>query len=171
MTRPKRPTVRVNAVARVGDAIHADVTSPDGLRRLHILPADTIEWRAAEYGMDPDDDALLGMVIAEPYLDGVAPADPDLTLATAPTIKEARTHHLSRLAALEVDMPAAARADLRRHSVVDPEAIEVKGQIVDMMRREHVERQRQEKDRPAGDRIDKLRERLRGGNTKERRNA
>lgn len=79
-----------------------EVDRGDGVveRIAHIMPVDTFEWRAAEYGIDPADfDTLLDIVIHEPYLPPLSPSDPPLLMA-APTVKSAREEHLARIADL-----------------------------------------------------------------------
>ncbi|MFA5886098.1 MAG: hypothetical protein WDA60_19770 [Acidimicrobiia bacterium] len=78
------------------DVLHAELHDQDGramwmletevtrdgeppVRLTHVLPADAMAWRAAEYGLDIDRDLdeLLEVVLVEPYLDPPAPgADP-----------------------------------------------------------------------------------------------
>ncbi len=42
---------------------------PDRSTHLHIFPHTTFEWRAAEYGVDPDDvDTLIDIVLHEPFI-------------------------------------------------------------------------------------------------------
>ncbi|MGI5292638.1 hypothetical protein ACQEVF_58855 [Nonomuraea polychroma] len=42
---------------------------PDGGRVLHTFPHSTLEWRAAEYGIDHEDlDTILDVILHEPYL-------------------------------------------------------------------------------------------------------
>lgn len=65
--------------------------------RAHVMPEDTLEWRAAELGIDPaDTDTLLRIVLVEPYLTDDT-ADPNRALHTAETTVDARTHHLQRI--------------------------------------------------------------------------
>ncbi|MFG1709250.1 hypothetical protein ACFLIM_39270 [Nonomuraea sp. M3C6] len=64
---------------------------PDGGRILHTFPHSTLEWRAAEYGIDPaDSDTLLDVILHEPYLpnedDPLAQIDP----ATSKLLAEVR---------------------------------------------------------------------------------
>lgn len=58
---------------RQGDwwLVETTITADDGTtsRMLHRFPAETMEWRAAEYGIDPTDvETLLGIVMVEPWL-------------------------------------------------------------------------------------------------------
>jgi hypothetical protein len=42
---------------------------PDGVAHMHLVPHSTFEWRAAEYGIDPDDmDTMLDIVLHEPWI-------------------------------------------------------------------------------------------------------
>ncbi|MFJ8995610.1 hypothetical protein ACIRQH_35045 [Streptomyces sp. NPDC102279] len=102
-----------------------DMIKPDGTGHRHIFPKVTLEFRAAEYGIDPTDvDTLLDIVLHEPYaphpddpLKGEDPAatagllSPALvsrgtarkgdliptTLYTAPDVATAREAHLLRV--------------------------------------------------------------------------
>jgi hypothetical protein len=50
-------------------------TRPDQNTHLHVFPHNTFEWRAAEYGFDPDDvDGLLQVILYEPFIPD--PSDP-----------------------------------------------------------------------------------------------
>lgn len=56
--------------------------APDGGREHHSFPLEALEWRAAEYGIDPTDtEALLDLIVHEPYVPD--PADPANVLADA----------------------------------------------------------------------------------------
>ncbi|MER6171372.1 hypothetical protein [Streptosporangium sp. NPDC001681] len=47
----------------------------EGMEGSHSFPHSTLEWRAAEYGIDPDDvDTLLDVILHEPYM--ASPDDP-----------------------------------------------------------------------------------------------
>lgn len=87
----------------------------------HAFPEDTLEWRAAEYGIDPADmETLLEVVLYEPHLTH-DPYDPDL-LDVAETVDKARTHHLARIGQLRGTgrVRAATRVeilDARRRAV------------------------------------------------------
>lgn len=141
--------IRLNAVEREGDWIHADLTRPDGLRHRLSFPADTLEWRAAEYGIDPTDlDTLLDMVLSEPFLDP-DPEDAALSLFGAPDISRARVHHLKKVAQVRVESDPKAWEDAKAHAVMHHEALDLK--------REHVRRGRKaHKDRV--DRVDATRD-------------
>ncbi|MFE9391715.1 hypothetical protein [Streptomyces sp. NPDC006784] len=57
-----------------------------GERQYHSFPMETLEWRAAEYGIDPTDfDTLIDVIAHEPYLDD--PSDPAAVLADPATAR------------------------------------------------------------------------------------
>lgn len=111
----------------------SEVTMDDGsvLPLKHRFPADTMEWRAAEYDIDPADmDLLLDIVLHEPLMDD---ADrPDLLLHDAPSVEEARSYHLSRVEKVRgkdrgrigAGNPVADR--IKELSIMNPEAIALK---------------------------------------------
>lgn len=160
MTRPGRPgkPVRVNAVSREGEAIIADVVTPSGVRVAHRFPVDTLEWRAAEYGLDPvvDADTLVDIVITEPHMD--SPVDPALALHTAPTVAAAREHHLSRV--LPVEYADGVREEIRAHSVMAPEALDIKREYVAAARASTARERPEPTDHT--DRVERLRAMLTG---------
>jgi hypothetical protein len=83
-------------------ALALEITHDDGRteRIAHLMPESILEWRAAEYGMDPDSDreALLEMVLYERHLP--PERDGSRALHNAETIADARSHHLARIAEL-----------------------------------------------------------------------
>lgn len=133
-----------------------EVDRGDGPQMLaYLLPEDTLEWRAAELGIDPDDrTALLDIVLHEPFLPADAPdVEPPADQA------EARARHLAKVRAVRGKgrvrgatgdspyKPAARRADvladsgtedplvvLRREMPVDPEFVAVKAEHVAAIR-------------------------------------
>jgi hypothetical protein len=122
-----------------GGWVHAHVERPDGMHIQHSFPVDTLEWRAAEYDIDPADlDTLLDVVLAELHLTDLTPGE-DVThpngLFNAPDIETAREHHLTRCGAVEVVGADAHVWDrVKRHAVMHPEALDLK--------RQHVARER-----------------------------
>ncbi len=112
----------------------------------HCFPKDTLEWRAAEYGIDPADTAtLLDLVLAEPHLQ---PADWSGThLRDAPDIATARRDHIARCAAAKLRVRLSSRGALAREggplegihteSPMDLEVIALKTEEVRRMRAEH----------------------------------
>lgn len=78
--------------------------TPSGapMRRLSwVYPEDTMECRAAEYGIDPADrDTLLGVMLWEPHLPDVATVhEHPRWLYHAPSVADARSYLLDRVAA------------------------------------------------------------------------
>jgi hypothetical protein len=128
----------------------------------HIFPADTLEWRAAEYGIDPADRAtLLEVVLYEPYLPDVA--SEDHPLFASDTVAGARAAHLARIASVKAGGKARGltgrstqrAVDVTKHRVlldsgvedplavigrespIDPEFLAVKAQHVGRQRDAH----------------------------------
>ncbi len=119
-----------------------NVTADDGStsRMLHTFPTDTMEWRAAEYGIDHEDrSTLLDIVLVEAHLTPNEIAK-GVALYDAPDIDTARRDHLARCAAAKLRLRMSTRAKgspldrVRAESVMHSEVIEVK--------REHVARTR-----------------------------
>lgn len=108
----------------------------------HVFPYDTLEWRAAEYGIT-DTSTLLDIVLAEPHLSEEDWAGPQLH--DADTLEEARTAHISRCAKVKLRHRMSTRDKtkndhlnrLKRESVMNPEAIELKQRMVERARNEH----------------------------------
>lgn len=136
---------------------------------LCVFPEDTLEWRAAEYGIDPNDTAtLLDIVLTEPFL---TPEDwaNGPTLYDADTIDDARTAHIARCAAVKLRHRISTReknspvSRVRDESPMNPEAIALKTQYV-AQRRNAANRQRhQQRTVPNdADRVRRLRRDLLG---------
>lgn len=118
----------------------------------HVFPFDTLEWRAAEYDIDPADiETLLDIVLAEPYLT-VEDWATGYRLHDAPDVATARRDHIARCARAKLRhristrpaVPDPARAanpqehpldPIRRSPGIDIEVVAVK--------KEHVRRFRQ----------------------------
>lgn len=147
--------------------IEQTITADDGTtsRLLYVLPLDTMEWRAAEYGIDPTDTAtLLDIVIAEPHL---TPEDwaAGSQLHDAPDIKTARRDHLARCVAVKLRYRISTRTKgspldrVRTESHMDPEAIAVKAQHVGRIREQLLANTERLRARPPS-RVEELRRRL-----------
>ncbi|GAA2618699.1 hypothetical protein SMC26_40260 [Actinomadura fulvescens] len=94
----------------------------DGSSIAHVFPADTLEWRAAEYGIDPTDvDTLLDIVLHEPFL--ADPAPDAITLYNAPTIDDARAAHLARIDAVKTEVQIVTAPAARGLRTADPFAV------------------------------------------------
>lgn len=125
------------------------VVGDDGTttRLLYALPQDTMEWRAAEYGIEPTDTAtLLDIVLVEPHL---TPQDwaAGHQLHTAPDIDTARKDHVARCAAAKLRCRLSTRtkgsplARVQAESPMDLEVIAVKREHVDLARRDIAQQQ------------------------------
>ncbi len=136
--------IRLLSVERKGEMIEVqrELLFADGstMNGKHVFPQDTLEWRAAEYEIDPaDTDTLLDMVLWEPLLD--EDDEPDLDVHSAPTIRAARERHLERIAKRKGKAPKLRRlgADPVREAVkgmcvMNPEAVDIKKGIRDQTR-------------------------------------
>lgn len=78
----------------------------DGTKGLVVLPKTTLDWRAAEYGIDPTDvDTLLDIILHERYVPTQQDElrDPALKAKALPWLleaentAEARKHHMARI--------------------------------------------------------------------------
>lgn len=145
----------------------------------HVFPTDTLEWRSAEYLIDPADlDTLLDIVIHEPFLG--EPDQPNLLLYDAATVQEARDYHLARINAVKArskrpnpTVPDPVREGIKQLSVINPEAINLKSEFVTDARAKNLAaKEAQEKARLTGlfvdatsieeERLKRLRARLAG---------
>jgi hypothetical protein len=132
----------------------------------HVFPHDTLEWRAAEYGIDPADTAtLLDIVLAEPYL-----TDEDYAggfhLHDAPSIQHARADHLARCAKVKLRTRMSTRTkdhplgQIRDQSLMHTEALAIKQQLVTTARQGHAVHARIGLSDPHAERIAALRSQL-----------
>jgi hypothetical protein len=121
--------------------IHDDGSVEEG---VHVFPADVLEWRAAEYDIDPSDvDTLLDIVLAEPYLtDGHWQAGSQLH--DADTVEQARADHLARCAKAKLACRMSTRGKaaeplraVREQHAMHPEALEIKRELVRHAREQH----------------------------------
>lgn len=78
----------------------------DGSKGLIVMPKTTLDWRAAEYGIDPTDvDSLLDIIVHERYVPTQTEEqqDPALKAKALPWLleadntAEARKHHMARI--------------------------------------------------------------------------
>ena len=141
-----------------------DVTLDDGTTTQsgHCFPKDTLEWRAAEYGIDPGDTAmLLDLVLTEPHLGATDWAGTQLR--DAPDIPTARRDHVARCAAAKLRLRLSTRGALvqpggpleRVHaeSPMEPEVIALKAEQVRRLRAAHAEALRTPDNRSRADRF------------------
>lgn len=133
-----------------------EITNDDNSKelQLHIMREDTLEWRAAEYDIDPEDrDTLIDMVIYEPYLD-----PNDSQLYSCADRFEAKTKCLEKIRAKKNQLRRPSDASIKKvgsqrgtltvpeeywderdpydaimeESVIDRQAIEIKKRHVDL---------------------------------------
>ncbi|MEU1787121.1 hypothetical protein ABZ553_14850 [Streptomyces sparsogenes] len=122
--------------------------------RHHIFPKTTLEWRAAEYGLD-DVDEILDIILHEPHapaeqqgapvslLAAPATADrprPRITLYTAESTAQARDAHRQRIADIKVNVritpPKGADPldHIRRNHGITADGLRAKREQVDTHR-------------------------------------
>jgi hypothetical protein len=140
--------------------MHDDGTMDEG---VHVFPDETLEWRAAEFGVSPDDrDTLLDIVLTEPYLTA-EDWNQGSQLHDAASITEAREHHLARVARAKLRHRMTTRGKahplerVRREAAMHPEALQLKRELVRRGRENHREARARDADTS---RIDALRHRL-----------
>jgi hypothetical protein len=128
-------------VDRQGDIWHVAVSITDGdttTRLLHAFPVDSMEWRAAEYGID-DPATLLDIVLIEPHLTEEE-RQTGHQLHGAPDIPTARADHIARCARAKLRLRVSSRAKgsslqrVRDESPMDHEVIDVKRSHVEQVR-------------------------------------
>lgn len=154
--------------------IKRQFTYPDGRVEdgVYIFPEDALEWRIAEYDLDPDDlDSVLEIVLAECHMDPL-PDDETHYLFTAETVEDARALHLERCGEVwRKHFPRDARGGRDRHVpvtqdwkdlfVVHAEATSLKKQLVNQHRDKI--RKNRESGRPSDvSRVERLRRELKG---------
>jgi hypothetical protein len=138
--------INIESVEQQDDIWRVAIAVIDGdttVRYLHTFPTDTMEWRAAEYGIDPSDRAtLLDIVLLEPHLSEEERATGH-QLHDAPDIPTARRDHLARCARAKLRTGLSTKGSpldrVRSESVMHDEVIAVKAELVAQAR---VERRR-----------------------------
>lgn len=109
-------------------------THEDGteLPTMHVLPVDALEWRAAEYGIDPTDlDTLVDIVLAEPFLNQRDFPSGE-ALWDAPTVEDAKTAHVARCARAKLAVRMSTRGkghplnEIKKRPNIDPVRMAVK---------------------------------------------
>lgn len=110
-----------------------EVTRDDGTSflQLHVFPPETLEWRAAEYGIDPEDtDTLLDIVLNEPFAEGESPlwTAPDRDQARAMLLEEVRERKARLTPPQGRGGPVKSRADKLRDAGVPQEYVDAADQ-------------------------------------------
>lgn len=122
------------------------VRGPGGSQYEHAFPLATLEWRAAEYGIDPTDiDTLLHVILHEPHLtapeeEGGGPRDKGPTLWEATSTAQAQAAHMRRIqdCPVTIDVAGAKQLDAIRQAPVARSAVQAKAQTVDTHRWERL---------------------------------
>lgn len=105
---PEKWNIQEARARQIGNTPCWQVTilQADGKPHAHLIPTAALEWRAAEYGIDPTDiDTLLEILLHEPHMamteetEEQPPryADPGPALWEADSTAAARAAHLSRV--------------------------------------------------------------------------
>lgn len=131
-----------------GTAWRIRMLKPDGTYHAHILPKNTLEWRAAEYGID-DVTELLDIALHERYApptDAQAARIEGRTRDTGPTLFEAdstaaaRAAHRARIARAKGERITVRNpksdplAVIRQQHGIDPDRMRAKREAVDVHR-------------------------------------
>ncbi|MEV8439190.1 hypothetical protein AB0425_17585 [Actinosynnema sp. NPDC051121] len=178
--------IAFTGVEQRGDHWYAqrEITRDDGTidAGSHVFPLDTLEWRAAEYGIDPADvDTLLDVVLAEPYLTpedwaaGYLPHD-------APDAATARQDHIARCARAKLrhristrpgpaggsaakagenaSVPGHPLDPIRRQPGIDAAVVAVKADYVQRVRVQLAEEAARRAREPREDRVTRIRREL-----------
>lgn len=150
-----RGVVVTHSVVSVRQAVEGDqeipcwrvsVRGPGGMQYEHAFPLATLEWRAAEYGIDPADiDTLLHVILHEPHLtapeeNGGGPRDKSPTLWEATSTAQAHAAHMKRIqdCPVTIDIAGAKHLDAIRQAPVAHGAVRAKRQAVDTHRWERL---------------------------------
>lgn len=135
-------TVESVAEQRVGDVDCWQVVTRckgDG-GITHLFPKVQLEWRAAEYGIDPGDtNALLDVVLHEHLFDDDTAAAARTAFMSARSTGEARAAHLARIAAVKAQHAVALDAGgpldvIRARPGISVQGVRVKRELVDVFR-------------------------------------
>ncbi|MEH0586238.1 hypothetical protein QA942_19960 [Streptomyces sp. B21-106] len=144
---PEKWTISNIVAVQVGAAPcwQVSLTRPDGSVGNHVMPTSALEWRAAEYGIDPTDvDTLLDILLHEPHMPttddpqhGPRYADDGPDLWTADTTTAAREAHAARIKTcpVQINVRAAKPVDvIRAGHRPDPARLRGMREVVDTNR-------------------------------------
>jgi hypothetical protein len=155
-------TLRILDVEEQGDLFVVRRADAEGHEIFpHVFPKDALEWRAAEYEIDPGDvDTLLGIILYEPFLDGHSHEHPK-HLFNAASVKEAREYHTDRIAqarkAHPLEDPDGHLEKIRRGHLMHPEALGLKRADVVRGRAQRAAERAAKAADPDGERLVRLR--------------
>jgi hypothetical protein len=140
---------RIRAVESVEEQRHGDTEcwhvvtrAGDGHGLTHVFPKATLEWRAAEYGLDPaDTDTLLDVVLHEQLFDTETAEAAKSSLAGAASTADARQAHLARIAAskqqgdrIALDGKNSPLNMIRARPGISADGVRMKRELVDVHR-------------------------------------
>jgi hypothetical protein len=95
----------------------------DGKHHMHTEPQASLDYRAAEYGIDPTDvDTLLEVLLHEPHLAMTEETEtqPSRYAGTGPTLWEAENTDTARVAHLARVKNCPVRIDVKGTAALDP---------------------------------------------------
>lgn len=123
-----------------------EVRRPGGAQYDHVFPKAILEWRAAEYGIDPTDiDTLLHVILHEPHLtaleeEGGGPRGKGPTLWEATSTAQAQAAHLQRIqdCPVSIDIAGSKHLDVIRQAPVALDGVRDKARAVDTHRWERL---------------------------------
>lgn len=135
----------VSRTIGVTECWEVQLVRPDGTVGNHIMPISILEWRAAEYGIDPTDvDTLMEVILHEPHMapaddtqHSVAAAEDGPDLWAADNTDTARAAHLARVKSCPVQIGvrgSKALAPIRARHRPDPDRIRAMREAVDTNR-------------------------------------
>lgn len=142
-------TPRIRTVESVEEHLHGNTDcwhvvtrATDGHGLTHVFPKVTLEWRAAEYGIDPaDTDTLLDVVLHEQLLDDETAASVPADLFEAPSTARARAAHLARISGCKenrerivLDGKSNPLDVIRARPGISTDRVRVKRELVDVHR-------------------------------------
>ncbi|MCF6423354.1 hypothetical protein [Amycolatopsis tucumanensis] len=111
-------------------------------KHVHIMPTDTLEWRSAEYDIDPNDrDTLMDIALTEPFLKAEDYADGIHLYDGLSDVATAKAAHLSRCALGKLRHRLSTRIKdgpclrLRDESPINLEVLEIKRRHVGAQRK------------------------------------
>lgn len=144
---PEKWTIGETVARQIGESACWQVAliRPDGNTVNHVMPTTILEWRAAEYGIDPADvDALVDVILHEPHIPmiddgtrGPRYADDGPDLWTAENTTTAREAHLARIQTcpVRIDVKGVKALDpIRTGHQPDPDRIRAMREAVDTNR-------------------------------------
>ncbi|MFF8482319.1 hypothetical protein [Streptomyces antibioticus] len=122
---PEKWSVQSARQRKIGDvdAWEVMLLRADGKPHAHLMPTIALDWRAAEYGIDPTDvDTLLEVLLHEPFMEQAEDeagqqtgwADGSIDLLSAENTDVARRAHLDRV------KDSRVRIDVRGVSTLAP---------------------------------------------------